>query len=80
MTQTLSTRESPLMRVIHALPIVGTIARDIARGTENVFYALVILLTIVVLAVKTWGIAALAMTALAMVPVMFVTLVLITRG
>lgn len=67
-------------RLLHAIPLIGWIARDIGRGTENVFYALAILVTLVVLAVKTWGIAALAMTALALVPVMFVILILITRG
>lgn len=63
-----------------ALPILGFIARDIARDVNVIFYLLTILLTLVVLAVKTWGIVALSMAALALVPVVFVTLVLITRG
>lgn len=73
-------RESLPMRVVHAIPVIGTIARDIAKGHENVYYALVILLTLVVLGVQTWGVVALTMTALAMVPVMFVVLILITQG
>lgn len=76
MTQT----RSAALRGLYALPILGWIARDISRGTDNIFYALTIFVTLVVLAVKTWGIVALAMTALALVPVMFVILLLITRG
>lgn len=79
-TATATYRPSILMRVIHATPVVGRMAREIAEDVNTVFYALVILLTLVVLAVKAWGIAALAMAALALVPVMFVTLVLISRG
>jgi hypothetical protein len=68
------------LRLIHAVPFVGTVARDIAKGVENVYYALVILVTVVILAVQTWGLVALAMTALMAVPVMFILLLLITRG
>lgn len=66
--------------LIFRLPLIGRIARDIDRDISNVWYALVILLTGLVLAVKTWGVVALAMTALAFVPVAFVLLLLITRG
>jgi len=58
------------------LPLVGFIARD----SNVIFYILVIALTALVLAVKTWGLVALAMTALALVPVVFILLLLITRG
>lgn len=73
-------RPSLFMRAIHATPILGRIAREIAEDVNTVFYALVIVVTLVVLAVKLWGIAALAMAALAMVPVMFVIMLLISRG
>lgn len=53
------------------LPIFGWIARDIGRDVNIVFYMLAILLTVLVLAVKTWGMVALTMAALPMVPVMF---------
>ncbi|QLQ18109.1 MAG: hypothetical protein HZT43_04500 [Exiguobacterium profundum] len=66
-------------RLFHAVPVVGWIARDIAQGVENVFYALVIALTALVLAVKAWGIVAITMTALALVPVMFLWLIAISR-
>jgi hypothetical protein len=65
-------------RAFHAIPLVGWIARDISRGVENVFYALVILLTLLVLAVMTWGLAAITLTAVALVPVIFVLLFWIT--
>ncbi len=73
-TQTLS-------RGLFALPILGWIAHDIAhKGEENIYYALVILLTVLALAVKTWGLVALGLTGVAMVPVMMVLLIAITRG
>ena len=65
----------------HHIPVLGWIAYDIAHGeADTIWYALTILVTILVLMVKTWGLVALAMTALAMVPVVFVTLILITLG
>jgi hypothetical protein len=67
-------------RRLHAVPVIGWIARDIAQDPDSIWYALVILLTVLVLAVKTWGIMVLSLAALATVPVMFVLLILITRG
>jgi hypothetical protein len=75
----MSTTEN-MTRGIYAVPIIGWIARDVARDIDNFWYALVIFLTVVVLAVKVWGVVALAMTALAMVPVMFAVLIAITLG
>jgi hypothetical protein len=65
-------------RALYAVPVLGWIARDISRGVENVFYALVILLTLLVLAVMTWGLAAITLTAVALVPVIFVLLIWVT--
>lgn len=62
------------------LPLIGFIARDIARDVNTVFYLLTILVTLLVLAVMKWGIMALTLTAVALVPVYFVLLILITRG
>lgn len=64
----------------YSVPILGWIARDVARDLSNFWYALVILVTLVVLAVKVWGVVALAMVALACVPLMFVILIAITLG
>ncbi|MFN4159698.1 MAG: hypothetical protein ACK4GO_15040 [Gemmobacter sp.] len=73
-------REPLALRLIHSIPLIGSVARDIGRDSSNVFYALVILLTCVVVAVRIWGLVALSMAALALVPVVFVLLILITRG
>ena len=63
------------------LPLLGWIARDIARSPDDtIFYALMIALLPLVLAVKTWGLVALGLTALVMVPVVFTVLILITLG
>ncbi|MBT9247437.1 hypothetical protein KM031_14840 [Gemmobacter fulvus] len=62
------------------LPLIGFIARDIARDVNVIFYLLTIAVTLVVLAVKTWGLVALTMVALVMVAVMFVILIAITRA
>lgn len=75
------TRLAPLaLRLLHAVPFLGQIARDITKDKDSIYYALTILLTVVVLAVNTWGLVALTMTALAMVPVIFVLLIAITQG
>ncbi len=79
MTMIADPRLSRAERAVYTIPVLGWIARDISRGVENVFYALVIALTLVVLAVKTWGLVALTMTALALVPVMFLWLIVISR-
>ena len=74
------TASQGLSRGLYSIPVFGWIARDIARSSDPIWYALVILLTVLVLAVKTWGLVALALTALGAVPVMFVLLIAITRG
>jgi hypothetical protein len=74
------TASPSLSRSLYAVPVFGWIARDIARGPDNLWYALVILLTVLVLAVKTWGLVALALSALAAVPVMFMLLIALTQG
>ena len=74
------TRPNALARALYAVPVLGWIARDIAKGQENIWYALVIVLTLLILAVKIWGLVALSLTAVAMVPVMFVLMIAITQG
>jgi hypothetical protein len=66
------------MRILYALPLVGHIARDISRDVNNVFYALVFFVTLVIMAVKIWGLAALTLAALALVPLMFLFFVMIS--
>lgn len=70
-TATNTARMSPATRVFYAVPLIGWVARDIAKGVENIYYALVIALTVVVLAVQAWGLPALVITALCLLPLMF---------
>lgn len=73
-----SPNRSLVSRFLRALPILGRVIRDVERDVDTVFYVLVIVLTALILAVKTWGLAALVVTAVAFVPVMFVLLILVT--
>ena len=56
-------------RVLRSVPVVGRVIRDIEREIDTVYYLIVIFLTAVVLAVQTWGLAALVVTAVSLVPV-----------
>jgi hypothetical protein len=69
---------SPLGRHLRTLPVAGRVIRDIERDVDTVFYLVVILVTVLVLAVQTWGPAALVLSALALVPVIFALFVWIT--
>lgn len=60
------------------IPVLGHLARDIGRDIDVVFYLLAIFVTAVVLAVKTFGLAALVLTAVAAVPVVFILLLWVT--
>lgn len=63
------------------IPLISPIGRELAKGdTETVLSFLVILLTVLVLAIRTWGLVALGLTALACVPVVFVLLIAVTVG
>lgn len=65
-------------RILHATPVLGHIARDVSRDISTIYYLLTILVTLIVLGVQTWGLAALVLPAVAFVPVMFVLLIWIT--
>jgi hypothetical protein len=71
--------ESRASRIYYSIPILGPLTRAIEKDIDLIWYVLVILLTALVLAIKTWGLVALTLTALAMVPVMFVLLIIIAR-
>lgn len=67
--------------LFYRIPIIGWMARDLVRDFKgNIGYFLLIVLTVLIVAVKTWGLVALGLAALAMVPVMFVVLIMITLG
>jgi hypothetical protein len=70
-------RRSPF----YSIPVFGRVARDLKEGgPDTIYYLLVALFTLLVLAVMQWGVVALTMTALTMVPVVMVLLILITVG
>lgn len=74
-------RASPGLKLFMRIPVIGWITRDLLFGdADNIYYALVILLTLVVLLVMNFGLPALAMSALAIVPVFMGVLIAITRG
>ncbi|OYU39489.1 MAG: hypothetical protein CFE33_08910 [Pseudorhodobacter sp. PARRP1] len=60
------------------IPVIGHVARDIGHDINIVFYILTILVTLMVVAIKAWGIAALVVSYVAMVPVIFALLIWIT--
>lgn len=65
----------------YRIPVFGWIAKDLIHGSrDNIVYFLIIVVTALVLAMKTWGLVALGLTALATVPVVFIILILITVG
>ncbi len=66
-------------RICYATPILGPLTRAIAKDIDLTWYVLVILLTALVLAVKTSGLVALTLSALAMVSVMLTIIILISR-
>lgn len=78
MSTTHDTRRLPWY---YSIPVLGWIARDLVHGSrDNILYFLVMCLTALVLAVRTWGLVALGLTALATVPVMFAVLIALTLG
>ena len=67
------------MSFVQALPVIAPLSRAIEKDHTTFYYLLVILLTLLVLATKTWGLVVLTLTALAFVPVIFLFLVVIAR-
>ena len=72
------TQNGPVLRGLMALPVLGHMLRDLGRDVNMAFYYIVIAVTLLVLAVQAWGLAALVITAVAMVPVMFSIIIWIT--
>lgn len=73
-------RPSWPVRLVLAIPVIGTILREIAYGdSDTIWYALVIVLTGLVLAVGQWGLAALVIFCLPVVAAMFVLLIVFSR-
>lgn len=70
----------PRRGAIRRLPLVGRIIRDIEREPDSIWYLLVALISLLIVATVTWGVQVLALVALALVPAVFGLLIAITRG
>ena len=65
-------------RAFFSIPLIGWLARDVLYGdSDNIWYLLVVIVTLVLCAVLTWGLPALVLTAVAFVPVMFCFLIFV---
>ena len=78
MTSARTAPPSLALRVLYGIPLIGRIARDIARDVNNVFYLMIVVVTLEILAIQVWGPVVLTLTALALVPLMFVFFVFIS--
>lgn len=69
-------------RALFSIPLIGWIARDIAfRDADNIWYALMIVLTLLILAVSQWGLVAIVVTYVTfVVPAMMALLVRLAWG
>jgi len=68
-------------RWLYRVPVFGWMLRDVLHGDrDNLWYALFTLVALWIMAVMTWGYAALILPALGLTAGAFCALVLITRG
>lgn len=65
-------------RILYGIPLIGRIAREVAQDVNNVFYLMVVFVTLEVIAFQIWGPVVFTLTALVLVPTMFVFFVVIT--
>ena len=69
------------LRLFYLVPVFGWIARDTAeKGEENLYYGLVLILSLWGNAILIFGLPGLYIPALAMVPLIVATLVAIAWG
>lgn len=62
-------------RAILSVPVLGWMARDVLYGDpDNIYYLMVILLTVAVVSTAIWGLPALVGLCLTSVPIYFVLL------
>lgn len=65
-------------RAFFSVPVIGWLARDVLYGDhDNIYYFMVIVVTLLIGAVLTWGLPALVVIAVSFVPVYFGLLVFI---
>lgn len=65
-------------RRLPRIPVLSSLSRAIGQDVTIIYYLLAIAVTALVLAIKTFGLAALVMTYLALVPLMFAFFIAIT--
>ncbi|WP_103333331.1 hypothetical protein [Pseudotabrizicola formosa] len=80
MTQTTPTATRlPLgLRIVYGTPVIGRIAREVSQDVNNVFYLLVVVITLEILGFLLWGPVVFTLTALVLVPLMFLFFVAIS--
>ncbi len=75
------TKPSFFQRAVFSVPILGRMLREVVHGDkDNIYYFLVTIFTLWLVAILTWGYAAFIIPVLFAVPSMFVVLLLITVG
>jgi hypothetical protein len=68
-------------RVLYAVPVLGWMLKDVVHGDRaNIWWFVVALVSLWIMAIMTFGYAAFILPVLAAVPTAFVLLILITRG
>jgi hypothetical protein len=68
-------------RALYAVPVIGWILKDVVHGDRaNVWWFVVALVSLWIMAILTFGYPAFMLPVLAAVPTAFVLLILITRG
>jgi hypothetical protein len=68
-------------RALYAVPVLGWMLKDVVHGDRaNIWWFIVALVSLWIMAILTFGYAAFILPVLAAVPVAFVLLILITRG
>ena len=78
MSMTAHIQPSRFDRILAATPVFGPLTRAISKDVSLIFYLLVIALTALVIAIKTFGIVALVVTYLALIPLIFTFFIVIT--
>lgn len=62
----------------HRIPLIGRIVREVEQDVNNVFYLLVIVITLEIIGFLIWGPVVFTMTALVLVPLMFLFFIAIS--
>ncbi|MFN4155146.1 MAG: hypothetical protein ACK4HF_10860 [Paracoccaceae bacterium] len=78
LTTPIADRPPFALRVLYGIPLIGRIARDVGQDVNNVFYLLVVVITLEILGFLLWGPVVFTLTALVLVPLMFLFFVAIS--